>query len=55
MATDQPTAGGRRAASLPGRDAGDPYGRGNSAVAAAAGTMSTMSSVIIPALAEEAW
>jgi protein-tyrosine-phosphatase len=47
-------AGARRTASLPEHDIADPYGRGNSAAAAVAGRMSTMLSVIVPALVEEA-
>ena len=46
-------AGERRAASLPGHDVADPYRRGNAAAETAAGTISTMLSVIVPALTQE--
>ena len=46
-------AGERRHASVPGHDVADPYRRGIAAVETAAGTISTMLGVIVPALTEE--
>ena len=46
-------AGQRRSAADPAFDVADPYRRGNVAAETAAGTISTMLSVIVPALAEE--
>lgn len=46
-------AGQRRTAADPALDVADPYRRGNAAAETAAGTISTMLSVIVPALVEE--
>jgi sulfate adenylyltransferase len=46
-------AGQRRTAADPALDVADPYRRGNAASETAAGTISTMLSVIVPALVEE--
>ena len=47
-------AGARRAPSLPEHDIADPYRRGVNAAQTAAGAISTMLTVIVPALVEEA-
>lgn len=45
--------GAKRSASLPEHDIADPYRRGNEAAREAAGTISTMLSVIVPRLVED--
>ena len=48
-------AGMRRTPALPAHDVDDPYRRGAEAAQVAAGTISTMLSVIVPALVDDGW